>query len=394
MGTSTIKKLNPVFFGLAVMAILLCFSSQVQAAQEGDYTYAITDGQAQITEYLGTGGEVAVPTTLGGVPVTSIGDQAFSDCLGLKKITVPEGVTSIGEGAFSGCKSLTDVKLPESLTSIGDVAFADCTGLKSITIPKNAALMGEDTFKGCTNLTNIWFGTTKPTTIYEQAYRRIMTATDGYSKITATITLPTRDKAEDLNITSNSGAASYNYFGCQRKENDGSGFDFEFGFGFKPCENNMMQFGMYYSLKANTGDEEIKDWRWVRPGTGGTKFYSFDYGTTHQVQLEAYDGKIKAVVRDENNNLEYSGSWSFTGPVENGDHQIVRRVTSLLVPADEAATAKNYQWMSTDVGESSTLKAANPLNCKATISTSGDSGWITVVTGAEYNQEKISFDID
>ena len=29
--------------------------------------------------------------------VTRIGDDAFSDCYNLKKITIPEGVTSIGQ---------------------------------------------------------------------------------------------------------------------------------------------------------------------------------------------------------------------------------------------------------------------------------------------------------
>lgn len=382
------------FTGIIMAAVILCSSSQAQAAQEGDYTYTVTDGQAQITGYSGTGGEVSLPASLGEAPVTSIGSRAFSDCVSLTKITVPEGVISLGEGAFSGCRNLTDISLPESLTGISDLAFADCTGLTSITIPKNAALMGEDVFKGCTNLKNIWFGSSQPATIYHQAYRRVMTGTDGYSKIAATVTLPAKNKAEDLDITSGNRAAAYNYFGCQRKKNDGSGYDFEFGFGFKPCENEMMQFGIYYSLKANSGDDEVKDWRWVRPEAANKKFYSFDYGTTHQIQLEACDGKIKVAVYDEDNNLEYSGSWSFAGPVENGDQQNVRRVTSLLVPENESATAKNYKWTSTDVGTSTTLKAANPLNCKATISSSGRDGWITVVTDAEYSQEKISLDIN
>ena len=39
--------------------------------------------------------------------VTSIGDEAFSNCSGLTKITIPDSVTSIGWSAFEGCSSLT-----------------------------------------------------------------------------------------------------------------------------------------------------------------------------------------------------------------------------------------------------------------------------------------------
>ena len=41
--------------------------------------------------------------------VTSIGDDAFSGCMGLTSIVIPHSLTSIGEGAFLYCISLTDI---------------------------------------------------------------------------------------------------------------------------------------------------------------------------------------------------------------------------------------------------------------------------------------------
>lgn len=380
--------------GIVMMAALLCFSSQAQGAQEGNYTYMVTDDAgAQVTGYIGGDSEVSIPPVLGGTPVTGIGNQAFSDCVGLRTVIIPMGVTTIGEGAFSGCRDLKNITIPVSVTSIGDAAFAYCINLRSINLPPNVALLGEDTFKGCANLTSITYGST-PRTIYDQAYRRVMTASDGYSKIIATIALPSREQAEDLNITYDNGAAAYSYLGCRGAGDEGSSFDFEFGFGFKPLENKMMQFGLFYSLKAGSGEDAIKEWKWMRPESGNQQFFGFGYGTTHQIHLTVEDEKIEASIYDANGNLEFRSSWRCPGPKENGTNQVVRKVTSLLVPQEKSASAKNYIWITTNIGQGETLQVANGLNSKATTSTSGDEGWITVVTDSEFNQETVSFDIE
>ena len=54
-------------------------------------------------------GEVEIPATYEGLPVTSIGHSAFYFCDNLTSITIPESVTSIGDHAFDGCTSLKDI---------------------------------------------------------------------------------------------------------------------------------------------------------------------------------------------------------------------------------------------------------------------------------------------
>ena len=66
--------------------------------------------------------------------VTSIGDYAFDNCIGLTSVTIPNSVTSIGEGAFYKCTGLTSVTIPNSVTSIGGWAFYECTHLTSVTV--------------------------------------------------------------------------------------------------------------------------------------------------------------------------------------------------------------------------------------------------------------------
>ena len=87
--------------------------------------------------------------------VTSIGSSAFRDCTSLTTITIPNSITSIGEAAFGNCISLTSITIPESVTSIGNYAFSGCSSLTSITIPDNVTSIGECAFSYCTSLTNI-----------------------------------------------------------------------------------------------------------------------------------------------------------------------------------------------------------------------------------------------
>ena len=87
--------------------------------------------------------------------VTSIGEEAFRDCTGLKNITIPNSVTSIGEMAFDGCSGLTSVTIPDSVTSIGRFAFSGCSSLTSVTIPDSVTSIGEHAFGDCTGLTRV-----------------------------------------------------------------------------------------------------------------------------------------------------------------------------------------------------------------------------------------------
>ena len=96
-------------------------------------------------------GAVAIPSMLGGRPVTAIGDYAICDCDNLTEVTLPGSVTSIGRDAFNDCDKLTSVTLPGSVTSIGRNAFYSCNKLASVNIPVGVTSVGMQAFSYCAN---------------------------------------------------------------------------------------------------------------------------------------------------------------------------------------------------------------------------------------------------
>ena len=81
-----------------------------------------------------TAGVIKIPSTLGGHPVTSIEDSAFSGCSELTSVTIPEGVTGIGDYAFSRCVQLRSVTIPSSMAYIGSGAFATGSTLDKVVV--------------------------------------------------------------------------------------------------------------------------------------------------------------------------------------------------------------------------------------------------------------------
>ena len=108
----------------------------------------------------------------------AINDYAFSGCIALKTLNLPENLGTLDSYAFKGCTALTTVNFvanakfikpettteggtdpaPEAydpaglVTTIGDGAFMDCTSLTTITLPYFIARIGNSAFENCTAL--------------------------------------------------------------------------------------------------------------------------------------------------------------------------------------------------------------------------------------------------
>lgn len=178
---------------------------------EDDFLWRQTGGEIMIVGTRARVDSVRVPSTIAGLPVSSLGDgnwnngvpigvfadldaitkvalpssvrrvgnYAFAGCDGLRRVDAP-GVEEIGYGAFYGCgalqsvalpgslrvlrggafckcSSLTSVAAPESVTEIERSTFEDARSLRRVKLPSRLTTIGENAFRGCDNLSSIDF---------------------------------------------------------------------------------------------------------------------------------------------------------------------------------------------------------------------------------------------
>ncbi len=116
------------------------YADRIRSIEEGctsnvKYTYTLTDG-------------TVVKGTLCDDTKTLNSDDTkiITDRTMIKSLQIHDCVTSIGDAAFSNCLEMNNVILPNSLTTIGDSVFVGNPKLLNITIPSGVTTMGEYVF--------------------------------------------------------------------------------------------------------------------------------------------------------------------------------------------------------------------------------------------------------
>lgn len=195
-----------------LISLLFCFGAYALAEETeekrtdstGDYEYVLLeDDSTEIIRYTGTVEHLKIPAELDGYPVTSIGNDAFSNysflddefsnCDNLTSVNLPNSVTSIGDHAFFGCDNLTSVNLPNSVTSIGDHAFSGCDSLTSINLPNSVTSIGAKPFNGCNHLRTIRVSPKHPSlatidrVLFDKSTKTLLCYPGGLDNVTYTI---------------------------------------------------------------------------------------------------------------------------------------------------------------------------------------------------------------
>ena len=132
----------------AAAAFVFAFAAEAATETVDGYTwsYRIVDGTAEIYNDGDTAispdpqGAITIPSTLGGKPVTRIGDSTMSYLGLLTSVKMPASVTSIGSYAFNHCLQLASVEMP-GVKTIGNSAFRSYQ-LSNISIPPSVTTVG------------------------------------------------------------------------------------------------------------------------------------------------------------------------------------------------------------------------------------------------------------
>jgi len=149
-----------------------------ETVSDGTLMYDIFKTYAEVIACSPDAEEVIVPPVMKGLPVMSIGKDAFAFNEYIKKVTLPDSITNIANYAFNKAANLESINfpanlisvgnysfrgtkldtiiLPLSLTNIGKYAFAE-TLITTIKIPDNIVKMQDYIFYGCPNLVSFEF---------------------------------------------------------------------------------------------------------------------------------------------------------------------------------------------------------------------------------------------
>lgn len=78
-----------------------------------------------------------IPSSYLGLPVTSIGLEAFADFINLETVVLPTTIKTISDAAFVNCVSLTSVFIPHNVSSISQTSFLACSSLAAFDVDIN-----------------------------------------------------------------------------------------------------------------------------------------------------------------------------------------------------------------------------------------------------------------
>ncbi len=129
-----------------VMGVLLIlpftktpFDVSVNAANEEYLTFTLNeDGESYSVGCSNKeiSGDIVIPSTYNGLPVTTIRSAGFINCKALASVIIPDSVTDIDDYAFMYCDNLERVNIPDGVTHIGQQAFRDCVKITEFSIPE------------------------------------------------------------------------------------------------------------------------------------------------------------------------------------------------------------------------------------------------------------------
>jgi prepilin-type N-terminal cleavage/methylation domain-containing protein len=93
--------------------------------------------------------------------IMKINMYAFENCTGLNELIIPDSVATIEKNAFYNCNSIINILIGTGVENIGDSAFYNCKSVQRLTIGKNVKTIDKYAFYNCVKLEEIYFNATQ-----------------------------------------------------------------------------------------------------------------------------------------------------------------------------------------------------------------------------------------
>lgn len=103
------RKIPSVLLAVVLVVLLGVGVHAAETRSTGNWTYTLGTGGCTITGYTGSSSVVEIPASLDGYRVSAIAARAFKNNTTIRSLTIPETITSIGAEAFRDCVGLSQI---------------------------------------------------------------------------------------------------------------------------------------------------------------------------------------------------------------------------------------------------------------------------------------------
>lgn len=103
-----------------------------QEYQTPNILYTAVEGGYEVSSYEGNDNRVIIPGVHEGLPVLSVGTQAFEGIPSVKSVYISDNIKEIKAYAFNSCPNLKYVLIGKGIKTLGEYAFADLYDLEKI----------------------------------------------------------------------------------------------------------------------------------------------------------------------------------------------------------------------------------------------------------------------
>ena len=139
------KRLLSVILAIVIITGTVPFAVIPASAvtTEDGLEYSVFNGEVTITGYRGRSTVIIIPDTIDGIPVTAVGDNAFSSLSELSSVYIPPSIKKIGDYAFYDNYSFDTVYFGGTYSEWTDIIKGDKTGLRYVTVIYNYVMTAD-----------------------------------------------------------------------------------------------------------------------------------------------------------------------------------------------------------------------------------------------------------